>query len=48
MADKPVCLLSEYMSEFLHLCTTQKSMYEILGDLVQQDSGNDLIVFTYM
>ncbi|XP_054281898.1 rab3 GTPase-activating protein catalytic subunit isoform X2 [Macrosteles quadrilineatus] len=35
MADKPLCLLSEYLSEFLHLCSSPRSMSDLLGDLLQ-------------
>lgn len=35
MADKVVCLLSEYLTEFLQICTTNRSMHELLGDLLQ-------------
>lgn len=35
MADKPVCLLAEYLSEFLQLCSSTRSMVDLLGDLLQ-------------
>lgn len=41
VADRPACLLSEYLSEFVHLCASAQTMQELLGDLYQQ-SGPDL------
>lgn len=41
MAEKPVCLLSEYLTEFIHLCHSSRSMADLLGDLLQhQQPGN--------
>uniref|UniRef100_A0A1B6DTG6 Rab3 GTPase-activating protein catalytic subunit n=1 Tax=Clastoptera arizonana TaxID=38151 RepID=A0A1B6DTG6_9HEMI len=40
MADKPACLLSEYLTEFVLLCTSNRSMQELLGDLIQGQVAN--------
>ena len=32
MVASPACLLGEYLTDFIHLCTSQKSMTELLGD----------------
>lgn len=32
MVALPVCLLGEYMTDFLHLCNNQKTMVELLGE----------------
>ncbi|XP_067007890.2 rab3 GTPase-activating protein catalytic subunit [Anabrus simplex] len=44
MADQPACLLSEYLSEFILLCVSKKSMHELLGDMVNYNTagGTDL------
>lgn len=32
MVSSPACLLGEYMTDFLHLCSNQKTMVELLGE----------------
>jgi Rab3 GTPase-activating protein catalytic subunit len=36
MAEQPACLLSEYFSEFIQLCSSNRSMQDLLGDLVDK------------
>lgn len=39
MISSPACLLGEYLTDFIHLCTSQKSMVDLLGEAA--DCGND-------
>lgn len=41
MVALPVCLLGEYMTEFLHLCNNQKTMVEILGESASYIHDNE-------
>ena len=34
MVSSPVCLLGEYLTDFLHLCNNQKTIVDLLGDAV--------------
>ncbi|XP_021920083.1 rab3 GTPase-activating protein catalytic subunit isoform X2 [Zootermopsis nevadensis] len=36
MAEQPACLLSEYFIEFIHLFSSNRSMQDLLGDLVDR------------
>ena len=36
MVEKPACLLSEYLSEFIRLCNSNRSMKDLLGGLVDR------------
>jgi len=36
MVEKPACLLSEYLTEFIHLCNSNRSMQDLLGGLVDR------------
>jgi Rab3 GTPase-activating protein catalytic subunit len=38
MAEQPACLLSEYLSEFIQLRSSNMSMQDLLGDLVLRGS----------
>lgn len=38
MAKQPACLLSKYFSEFIQLCSSNRSMQDLLGDLVDKGS----------
>nr|CAD7443748.1 unnamed protein product [Timema bartmani] len=42
MAEQPACLLSEYLSEFTQLCSSQGSMHELIGDLMAERAGPSL------
>jgi len=36
MVEKPACLLSEYLTEFIQLCNSNRSMQDLLGGLVDK------------
>jgi len=36
MVEKPACLLSEYLTEFIQLCNSNRSMQDLLGGLVDR------------
>nr|CAD7427201.1 unnamed protein product [Timema monikensis] len=42
MSEQPACLLSEYLSEFTQLCSSQGSMQELIGDLIAERAGPSL------
>lgn len=45
MAKQPACLLSEYFTEFIQLYNSNRSMQDLLGDLVDKGtSGKNNIV----
>ncbi|PNF28242.1 hypothetical protein B7P43_G07221, partial [Cryptotermes secundus] len=41
MAEQPACLLNEYFSEFIQLCSNNISMQDLLGDLVHKGTSVD-------
>lgn len=41
MVTSPACLLSEYMTDFLHLCNNQKTMVELLGENASYTHADD-------
>jgi Rab3 GTPase-activating protein catalytic subunit len=45
MAKEPVCLLSEYLIEFIHLCYNNRSMHYLLGDLVDRGKSGKNCMF---
>ncbi|XP_076667332.1 RAB3 GTPase activating protein subunit 1 isoform X2 [Andrena cerasifolii] len=34
MVSSPACLLGEYLTDFLHICNSKKTMVDLLGDVV--------------
>nr|CAD7196421.1 unnamed protein product [Timema douglasi] len=42
MSEQPACLLSEYLSEFTQLCSSQGSMQELIGDLMAERASPSL------
>lgn len=34
MVSSPACLLGEYLTDFLHICNSKKTMVDLLGDAV--------------
>lgn len=36
MVEKPACLLNEHLSEFIQLCSSNRSMQDLLGGLVDR------------
>jgi len=36
MVEKPACLLSEHLTEFIQLCNSNRSMQDLLGGLVDR------------
>jgi hypothetical protein len=46
MAEQPACLLSEYFTEFIHLCSSNRSLKDLLGELVDRGtSGKKSILY---
>lgn len=46
MAEQPACLLSEYFIEFIHLFSSNRSMQDLLGDLVDRGTlGKNSILY---
>lgn len=41
MVSTPICLLGEYLTDFLHLCNNQKTMTDLLGDAVMYAQHED-------
>ncbi|XP_076631744.1 RAB3 GTPase activating protein subunit 1 isoform X1 [Colletes latitarsis] len=41
MSPMPACLLGEYLTEFLHICNSQKMMVDLLGDAVIYAQNED-------
>lgn len=50
MTDQPMCLLSDCLSEFLHILSNNSTIYEILGDFAtafnQENESNPLDLLT--
>ncbi|XP_046465312.1 rab3 GTPase-activating protein catalytic subunit [Neodiprion pinetum] len=40
MTSSPACLLGEYLIDFIHLCSNQKTLFELLGDFVSYTEGD--------
>jgi Rab3 GTPase-activating protein catalytic subunit len=46
MAEQPACLLSEYLSEFIQLCSNNRAMQDLLGDLVDKGTSGENGIFS--
>jgi hypothetical protein len=47
MTEQPACLLSEYFTEFIHLYGSNRSMKDLLGDLVDRGNLGKITLFYF-
>lgn len=40
MNSSPACLLGDYLIDFIHLCSNQKTLFELLGDFANYTDGD--------